>query len=202
MDPLVLEVGLALTLAAIAAGISATLRFSVVPFLILAGLAVGPHVPPFGLLDLRFVHSAPLLAFLGRFGLLLLLFYLGLEFSVGRLLKAGRTILTGGTLYISINLTLGLLIRQGIPDLDGAFARRLPALHSSEEAEAMTTLYAQLPSTNSSYQVLATQPANLALLSVQGVVWSDWGEPSRVLTSLARMGKPVQWAEPAEVVLR
>lgn len=114
MDPLVLEVGLALTLAAIAAGISATLRFSVVPFLILAGLAVGPHVPPFGLLDLRFVHSAPLLAFLGRFGLLLLLFYLGLEFSVGRLLKAGRTILAGGTLYISLNLTLGLLFAWGL----------------------------------------------------------------------------------------
>jgi CPA2 family monovalent cation:H+ antiporter-2 len=80
-----------------------------VPLLILAGLAVGSHVPPLGPLDLRFLHTAPLLAFLGRLGLLLLLFYLGLEFSVGRLLKAGRTILRGGTLYIGVNLALGLL---------------------------------------------------------------------------------------------
>jgi CPA2 family monovalent cation:H+ antiporter-2 len=59
--------------------------------------------------DLRFIHSEPLIAFMGRFGLLVLLFYLGLEFSVGRLLKAGHAIVVGGTIYIAINFTLGLL---------------------------------------------------------------------------------------------
>lgn len=46
---------------------------------------------------------------MGRVGVILLLFYLGLEFSLGRLVKAGRSVLVGGTIYISINFTLGLL---------------------------------------------------------------------------------------------
>ena len=41
MDHIVFEVGLALVLVAAAALLSAKLRFSIVPFLILAGMAVG-----------------------------------------------------------------------------------------------------------------------------------------------------------------
>jgi CPA2 family monovalent cation:H+ antiporter-2 len=46
---------------------------------------------------------------MGRLGVLFLLFHLGLEFSVGRLLRAGRTIVKGGTIYLAMNFTLGLL---------------------------------------------------------------------------------------------
>jgi len=50
-----------------------------------------------------------LIEFMGRIGVLFLLFYLGLEFSVGRLIKSGRKIVVGGTIYIAINFTLGLV---------------------------------------------------------------------------------------------
>lgn len=80
--------------------------------MILAGMAVGPHLPATRFLDLRFTHSAPFIEFMGRIGVLFLLFYLGLEFSLSRLIKAGRSILVGGTLYISLNFTLGLLFGQ------------------------------------------------------------------------------------------
>lgn len=109
MEHLVFEVGLAVTLVAMAAALSARLRFSVVPFLILAGMIVGPHMPKLGILDLRFIQSAPLIEFMGRLGILFLLFYLGLEFSLGRLIKAGRLIATGGSIYIALNFTLGLV---------------------------------------------------------------------------------------------
>jgi CPA2 family monovalent cation:H+ antiporter-2 len=108
MEHIVFEVGLALTLIAAAALLSARLRFSVVPFLILAGMVVGPHLPKLGLVDLRFIQSAPLIELMGRLGILFLLFYLGLEFSLGRLLKAGRLIAVGGTIYIALNFGLGL----------------------------------------------------------------------------------------------
>ncbi len=108
MEHIVLEVGLALTLIAAAALISARLRFSVVPFLILAGMAVGPHAPKVGPLDFRFIESAPLIEFMGRVGVLFLLFYLGLEFSVSRLIKSGKSIVVGGSIYIAINFALGL----------------------------------------------------------------------------------------------
>jgi len=91
----------------VAALISARLRFSVVPFLILAGMVVGPHAPKVGPLDFRFIESAPLIEFMGRVGVLFLLFYLGLEFSVSRLIKSGRSIFVGGSIYISINFALG-----------------------------------------------------------------------------------------------
>jgi monovalent cation:H+ antiporter-2, CPA2 family len=109
MDHLVFEVGLALTLVTAAALLSTKLRFSIVPFLILAGMAVGPHMPKLGIIDLRFIQSAPLIEFMGRLGILFLLFYLGLEFSLGRLIKAGRSIVIGGSIYIALNFTLGLL---------------------------------------------------------------------------------------------
>jgi CPA2 family monovalent cation:H+ antiporter-2 len=108
MEHIVFEVGLALTLVAGAALLSARLRFSVVPFLILAGMVVGPHMPKLGIVDLRFIQSAPLIEFMGRLGILFLLFYLGLEFSLGRLIKAGRLIAVGGTIYIALNFGLGL----------------------------------------------------------------------------------------------
>lgn len=108
MDHLVLEVGLALALIAIAVSIAAKLRFSNVPFLILIGMAVGPHAPQFSVFDLRFIESAPLIAFMGRIGVLFLLFYLGLESNVTRLIQAGRSIFVGGTFYIGINFTAGL----------------------------------------------------------------------------------------------
>ena len=108
MDHIVLEVGLALALIAAAALISLRLRFSVVPFLILAGMAVGPHAPKIGPFDFRFIESAPLIEFMGRVGVLFLLFYLGLEFSVSRLIKSGKSIVVGGSIYIGINFALGL----------------------------------------------------------------------------------------------
>jgi CPA2 family monovalent cation:H+ antiporter-2 len=108
MDHLVFEVGLALGLVAAAGLLSARLRFSIVPFLILAGMAVGPHMPKIGIIDLRFVESAPIIHFMGRVGILFLLFYLGLEFSVTRLIKSGRSIAIGGTIYIALNFSLGL----------------------------------------------------------------------------------------------
>lgn len=109
MNHLVLEIGLALTLIAAAAVLSNRLRFSIVPFLIVTGMIVGPHAPKIGPLDFRFIETAELIEFMGRVGVLFLLFYLGLEFSVSRLIKAGRSIAVGGSIYIGINFTAGLL---------------------------------------------------------------------------------------------
>src|SRR5436190_18509822 len=133
MEHLVLEVGLALALIATAALISARLRFSVVPFLILAGMAVGPHAPKIGPLDFRFIDSAPLIEFMGRVGVLFLLFYLGLEFSVSRLIKSGRSIVVGGSIYIAVNfaLSLGYAALLGWPLKEVLVAAGITAISSS-----------------------------------------------------------------------
>src|ERR671919_1942346 len=109
MEHLIFEIGLAVLLMALATYVASRFKLSAVPLLIIIGLAVGPHLPHFGLLDLRFIDSKPIIDFMGRLGVLFLLFYLGLEFSLGRLLRAGYPIAVSGTIYIAINLTLGLL---------------------------------------------------------------------------------------------
>ncbi|MGP1908047.1 cation:proton antiporter [Metabacillus sp. JX24] len=109
MDHLVFEVGTALLIVAAAALLANKFKFSIIPFLIVFGMVVGPHAPHIGVIDLRFIESEAIISFLGRIGVLFLLFYLGLEFSVKKLIKSGRSIVTGGTIYIGINFTLGLL---------------------------------------------------------------------------------------------
>jgi hypothetical protein len=84
MDNVILEIGLALALIALAITLSARLGLSNVPFLILIGMAVGPHAPQFGVFDFRFIETGSLISFMGRIGVLYLLFYLGLESNVTR----------------------------------------------------------------------------------------------------------------------
>ncbi len=107
---LILEVGIAVGLVALVGLISNKLRFSVIPFFILIGMVLGQHAPQIGNIDLTFTESKPFIDFMGRLGVLFLLFYLGLEFSVGRLVKSGKSILTGGTFYVILNFCSGLLI--------------------------------------------------------------------------------------------
>ncbi|WP_313490645.1 cation:proton antiporter [Exiguobacterium sp.] len=109
MDHLIFEVGTALILVAIAALLANKLNFSIIPFLIVLGMIVGPHAPTIGILDFKFIESAEFISFLGRIGVLFLLFYLGLEFSIGKLIRSGKSIVTSGTIYLSINFTGGLL---------------------------------------------------------------------------------------------
>ncbi len=130
---IVFEAGVALGLIALAALISSRLRFPIVPFLIVAGMLVGPHAPHIGILDLRFIVTAPFIDFMGRLGVLFLLFYLGLEFSVGRLVSAGRSIAIGGTIYIAINFTLslGYALLQGWPLKEVLIAAGITTISSS-----------------------------------------------------------------------
>ncbi len=109
MDHTILEIGLALGLIAFAVVLAARLGISNVPFLIVIGMLVGPHAPKIGAFDFSFVNTQALITFMGRMGVLFLLFYLGLESSISRLMKAGKSIVVGGVLYIGINFLVGLL---------------------------------------------------------------------------------------------
>ena len=110
MDNIVLEIGLALGLIAVAIALANKLGISNIPFLILMGIAVGPHAPQWGILDFRFIESDSLITFMGRIGVLFLLFYLGLEANLTRLIEAGRSILVGGSIYVGINFTAGFTL--------------------------------------------------------------------------------------------
>ena len=109
MEHLILEIGLALALIAGAGLLAGKLRISIVPILILVGMIVGPQAPHIGVFDFRFILSAPLIEFMGRLGVLFLLFSLGLEFSIKRLLTAGPSIIRSGIIYMVINLSIAII---------------------------------------------------------------------------------------------
>ncbi|AIM17054.1 MULTISPECIES: cation:proton antiporter [Neobacillus] len=133
MNDLVLEVGTALILVAFGSIIANKLKFSIIPFLIILGMLVGPHAPQIGIIDLTFIESNAIITFLGRIGVLFLLFYLGLEFSVGKLMKSGRNIVVGGSIYVAINFVLGLLYGfiVGMPWIEALIIAGLLSVSSS-----------------------------------------------------------------------
>lgn len=49
-------------------------------------------------------------------------------------------------------------------------------------------MYSKIPEVNFSHDVLAKSSDNLMVMRVAGVDWSDLGEPTRVLSTLARVG--------------
>jgi monovalent cation:H+ antiporter-2, CPA2 family len=90
----------ALGLAAHVVGISA------IPAYLLAGLLLGPHEPHFTSL----IAPSEVTDFLAELGIIFLLFFLGLEFSLGRLTRTGRHVGLGGALDLMINAAAGLIV--------------------------------------------------------------------------------------------
>ena len=99
---------LALTVAVLAALGLVARRFglSAIPAYLLAGLLLGPNEPT----ELYLISPSEVTEFVAELGLVFLLFFLGLEFSLGRLLRTGRHVGLGGTIDLAANLGLGLLV--------------------------------------------------------------------------------------------
>jgi monovalent cation:H+ antiporter-2, CPA2 family len=93
----------------LAAGVFARLGRRVglptIPFFMLAGVVFGPNTPGISLFDDP--HSLELLAALG---LIMLLFHLGLEFSLRELLAGGTSLLRVGAVYLALNVGGGLAL--------------------------------------------------------------------------------------------
>ena len=77
-----------------------------IPFFMAAGVIFGPNTPGVALVDDP--HDLELLAALG---LILLLFHLGIEFSLNDLLAGGRRLLGIGAIYLILNVGGGLPAR-------------------------------------------------------------------------------------------
>lgn len=79
---------------------------SAIPAYLLAGLLLGPNEPE----QLALIQPSEVTEFVAQLGLVFLLFFLGLEFSAGRLTRTGRHIGLGGTVDLVTNAGLGLLV--------------------------------------------------------------------------------------------
>ncbi|PYM17851.1 MAG: hypothetical protein DMD78_29090 [Candidatus Rokuibacteriota bacterium] len=102
--------------------------------------------------------------------------------------------------YPSAVLTM---IRSSVPSLVDAFTPIRMRLQTPWEASSLRRVYARLPSIDFAKRVVGTCPANLAVLCLDGVAWSDLGAPGRVVATLARSGaRPVWVGDSASPVAR
>ena len=99
---------LAVTIALLGALGLAASRFglSAIPAYLLAGIILGPNDPDF----IRLVQPSEVTDFVAQIGLIFLLFFLGLEFSVERLVRSGRHVGLGGAADLLFNAGLGFLV--------------------------------------------------------------------------------------------
>jgi CPA2 family monovalent cation:H+ antiporter-2 len=89
--------------AALLARLGGRIGLPTIPLFMLAGILLGPHTP--GLVIVEDAHDFEMLSALG---LVLLLFYLGLEFHLDDLKSGGRRLLTAGGIYLLLNVGAGL----------------------------------------------------------------------------------------------
>ena len=105
-----------------------SVRLRVVPIVgfLLAGVVIGP-------LALGLVDTAERVEVVADIGVILLLFTIGIEFSLDRLLRIRRYILLGGGLQVGLTTaaTLGVLAAFGVGWRDGLYTGFLVALSST-----------------------------------------------------------------------
>src|SRR5690349_6367375 len=75
---------------------------SAIPAYLLAGLLLGPKEPK----DLSIIRPSEVTEFLAQLGIVFLLFFLGLEFALPRLMRAGRTVASGGALVLAATVSV------------------------------------------------------------------------------------------------
>ncbi len=90
------------------------------------------------------------------------------------------------------------LTRRCLPDLAGQFKRIVEAWNGPRRDAVLGQEYAAMRPANFSREVLEREAGCLAVLPVRGVLWSDWGEPARVVETVQRIGATPWWVLAAD----
>jgi len=104
-----------------------------------------------------------------------------------------RELLTRGCLWNSFVMVGSVaaflkMISRATSELYSKFSAVKATFSTSCEKNAIETLYAGLPDSNFSRDVLTTRTENLAVVTVSGSKWSDLGSPRRVFSTLSNLG--------------
>ncbi len=102
------------------------LRVPTVVGFLLTGVAIGPH-------SLGFIPDAASVSGLAELGIILLLFTIGLELSVSRIIRLGRVVLQGGAVQVAATIatTAGVALIVAVTPRQAVFYGALVALSST-----------------------------------------------------------------------
>jgi mannose-1-phosphate guanylyltransferase len=133
-------------------------------------------------------------------------FFGGLAKSVSRVQRfwekptagVAKRLMAAGCLWNSfvmigkVETFLGMF-RTHLPDMFRMFAASSQLFGKPQEKAIISSIYAWINDTNFSSEVLEKSASELLVMRVGDVVWSDWGEPHRVLGTLANLGVQTEW---------
>ena len=106
MAELLLELGVAFTAIALAGTLARALSQSVIPFYIVIGVLVNPFV--LGSFGLPALPEREIFTIIAELGIVFLLFFLGLEFSIDQLLESGEKMTKAGLVDLGVNFPIGV----------------------------------------------------------------------------------------------
>lgn len=84
------------------------------------------------------------------------------------------------------------LLRLGqtcFPEMMSLFEQLKKVIETSEVLRVLDTIYEAIPCRNFSSHLLQCMPERLAVMEMRNVLWSDWGNPERILSGLENFGK-------------
>jgi CPA2 family monovalent cation:H+ antiporter-2 len=132
---MMLQLGTVLLLAFLGATVASRLRVSVIIGYIVAGILIGPHIAiDLGGLSYRgLVDDTALITELSQIGLILLLFFVGLEFSVAKLRRVKEAAAILAVINLAVNLFVGFALGAwlGWPLVDTIFLAGVISMSSS-----------------------------------------------------------------------
>lgn len=108
--------------------------------------------------------------------------------------KKCRTAMASGALWNTLVLaarveTLWEVGWQCFPEMMPLFERYGESVGTAEEENVLESIYEVMPARNFSSHLLERLPQRVAVMELNGVLWSDWGKPERILETLQRIGK-------------
>jgi CPA2 family monovalent cation:H+ antiporter-2 len=175
----------ALVVAAFVVGF-ASVRARVVPIVgfLVAGVLIGPNA--FGLVDEQEAVDVA-----AEVGVILLLFTIGIEFSLARLTRIRRAVLVGGGLQVAVTslVVLGLLAAFGVGWKEGLFTGFLVALSSTAIVLKLLGDSGRTgtPTGQTTTAVLIFQDlAVVAMVLVVPMLGTQGGSPGELLLAIAR----------------
>jgi len=85
-------------------------------------------------------------------------------------------------------------------DLARRFTHLRAAIGRPDEQAVLEELYRTMPSRNFCSDVLEHAADRTALLTLDGLVWSDWGRPERIIDTLTALGRQPSFSTPGMVM--
>ena len=157
---------------------------SAIPAYLLAGLLLGPNEPKV----FSLIQPSEVTDFLAELGIVFLLFFLGLEFSLSRINRAGRHIGLGGAVDLVLNFGLGLIV--GVAAFGFTFAALVLAacVYVSSSAIAVKGLidFRRLGDDETDLVLAILVVEDIVIAFMLGFAAAGGGGPSETLVLIAK----------------